>query len=124
MDREQVIATLRKHEPGLRAVGVVRLSLFGSTARGDRQPDSDVDLLAAFDATRRISLLDVAAIEIKLSQGAKPGLGGVLPAAKVTPEIAAIRGVEVGRDCVSPSARCTGPAPRRRRNGAAISTER
>jgi len=57
MDREQVIATLRKHEPGLRAVGVVRLSLFGSTARGDRQPDSDVDLLAAFDATRRISLL-------------------------------------------------------------------
>ena len=54
MDREQVIATLREHEPGLRAVGVVRLSLFGSTARGDRRPDSDVDLLAAFDATRRI----------------------------------------------------------------------
>jgi len=44
----------------------------------------------------------VRAIEIKLSQGAKPGLGGLLPAAKVTPEIAAIRGVEVGRDCVSP----------------------
>lgn len=44
----------------------------------------------------------VRAIEIKLSQGAKPGLGGILPAAKVTPEIAAARGVEVGRDCVSP----------------------
>lgn len=44
----------------------------------------------------------VRAIEIKLSQGAKPGLGGLLPAAKVTPEIAAIRGVEAGRDCVSP----------------------
>lgn len=44
----------------------------------------------------------VRAIEIKLSQGAKPGLGGLLPAAKVTPEIAAIRGVEPGRDCVSP----------------------
>jgi len=41
-------------------------------------------------------------IEIKLSQGAKPGHGGVLPAAKVTPEIAAIRGVEVGVDCISP----------------------
>ncbi|WP_294532663.1 FMN-binding glutamate synthase family protein [uncultured Rhodoblastus sp.] len=41
-------------------------------------------------------------IEIKLSQGAKPGHGGVLPAAKVTPEIAAIRGVPLGRDCVSP----------------------
>ena len=45
----------------------------------------------------------VRAIEIKLSQGAKPGLGGVLPAAKVTPEIAAIRGIPLGRDCISPS---------------------
>jgi glutamate synthase domain-containing protein 2 len=43
-------------------------------------------------------------IEIKLSQGAKPGHGGVLPAAKVTPEIAAIRGVPMGRDCISPAA--------------------
>ena len=43
-------------------------------------------------------------IEIKLSQGAKPGHGGVLPAAKVTPEIAAARGVPVGVDCISPSA--------------------
>jgi glutamate synthase domain-containing protein 2 len=41
-------------------------------------------------------------IEIKLSQGAKPGHGGVLPAAKVSAEIAAIRGVEMGRDCISP----------------------
>jgi glutamate synthase domain-containing protein 2 len=45
----------------------------------------------------------VRALEIKLSQGAKPGLGGLLPAAKVTPEIAAVRGVPVGRDCISPS---------------------
>ncbi len=43
-------------------------------------------------------------IEIKLSQGAKPGHGGVLPAAKLTPEIAAIRGVELGQDCISPAA--------------------
>ena len=44
----------------------------------------------------------VKMIEIKLSQGAKPGHGGVLPAAKVTAEIAATRGVPMGRDCVSP----------------------
>ncbi len=44
----------------------------------------------------------VRAIEVKLSQGAKPGLGGVLPAAKVTPEIAAIRGVPLGVDVISP----------------------
>jgi glutamate synthase domain-containing protein 2 len=46
----------------------------------------------------------VKMIEVKLSQGAKPGHGGVLPGAKVTPEIAAARGVEVGKDCVSPAA--------------------
>ena len=44
----------------------------------------------------------VRAIEIKLSQGAKPGVGGFLPGAKVTPEIAAIRGIPVGKDCASP----------------------
>lgn len=45
----------------------------------------------------------VRAIEIKLSQGAKPGLGGVLPAAKVSEEIAEIRGVPLGQDIISPS---------------------
>jgi glutamate synthase domain-containing protein 2 len=42
-------------------------------------------------------------VELKLSQGAKPGHGGVLPAAKVTREIASIRGVPQGQDCISPS---------------------
>ncbi|WP_354348028.1 FMN-binding glutamate synthase family protein [Variovorax boronicumulans] len=45
----------------------------------------------------------VKMIEIKLSQGAKPGHGGVLPAPKVTAEIAAARGVPVGVDCISPA---------------------
>lgn len=46
----------------------------------------------------------VKMIEIKLSQGAKPGHGGVLPAAKISAEIAEARGVPLGRDCVSPAA--------------------
>ena len=46
----------------------------------------------------------VKLIELKLSQGAKPGHGGVLPGPKVTPEIAAARGVPMGVDCVSPAA--------------------
>jgi glutamate synthase domain-containing protein 2 len=45
----------------------------------------------------------IRALEVKLSQGAKPGLGGVLPAAKVSPEIAETRGVPVATDCISPS---------------------
>ncbi|WP_289033645.1 FMN-binding glutamate synthase family protein, partial [uncultured Arsenicicoccus sp.] len=59
-----------------------------------------------FDLERLAALVGsapVRAIEIKLSQGAKPGLGGVLPAAKVTEEIAEIRGIPVGKDCISPS---------------------
>lgn len=68
MNREHVIATLRGHEPELRAAGITRLSLFGSTARGDYRPDSDIDLLAAFDETRRISLLTVVGIERQISR--------------------------------------------------------
>jgi glutamate synthase domain-containing protein 2 len=45
----------------------------------------------------------VKAIEIKLSQGAKPGLGGMLPGAKVSADIAEIRGIALGEDCISPS---------------------
>jgi glutamate synthase domain-containing protein 2 len=45
----------------------------------------------------------VKMIEVKLSQGAKPGHGGVLPGAKVTAEIAAARGVAIGEDCISPA---------------------
>ncbi len=48
-------------------------------------------------------LPQVKMIELKLSQGAKPGHGGVLPGPKVTPEIAEARGVPVGVDCVSPA---------------------
>ena len=45
----------------------------------------------------------VKMIELKVSQGAKPGHGGVLPAAKVSAEISRIRGVTIGEDCISPS---------------------
>ena len=45
----------------------------------------------------------IRAIEIKLSQGAKPGKGGVLPASKVSTEIANIRGIKIGEDCISPN---------------------
>ncbi|HYO85327.1 MAG TPA: FMN-binding glutamate synthase family protein [Dermatophilaceae bacterium] len=64
------------------------------------------DAHGRFELSRLVDLVGsapVRAIEVKLSQGAKPGLGGVLPAAKVTQEIAEIRGVPRGQDCVSPS---------------------
>jgi len=54
--------------------------------------------------TESLASAKVRAIEVKLSQGAKPGVGGFLPGAKVSPEIAAIRGIPVGVDCASPAA--------------------
>lgn len=60
-----------------------------------------------FDMSQLVALVDenpVRAIEIKLSQGAKPGLGGMVPGSKVTEEVAAARGVPVGKDLQSPSA--------------------
>lgn len=56
--------------------------------------------------------LQVKMIEIKLSQGAKPGHGGILPAAKVTEEIAEIRGVELGKDVISPPAHTAFSSPK------------
>ena len=53
---------------------------------------------------KRATLPNVKMIEVKLSQGAKPGHGGILPAAKLTPEIAEIRGVPLGQDVLSPPA--------------------
>ena len=55
------------------------------------------------DTFKEKSQLDaVKMIEVKLSQGAKPSHGGVLPAAKISKEIAEIRGIEQGKDCISP----------------------
>ncbi|MEM1064086.1 MAG: FMN-binding glutamate synthase family protein [Pseudomonadota bacterium] len=73
----------------------------GSGYFGARTPDG------AFDPARfaeTAALDQVKMVELKLSQGAKPGHGGVLPASKITPEIAEARGVPMGVDCVSPAA--------------------
>jgi uncharacterized protein len=57
----------RAREAELKATGVVRLSLFGSAARNAAGPESDIDLLAAFDEGRPLSLLDVIRVEDQLA---------------------------------------------------------
>jgi glutamate synthase domain-containing protein 2 len=81
----------------------------GSGYFGCRRADGgfDADKFAIAAANPQIKM-----IEIKLSQGAKPGHGGVLPGAKVSAEIAAIRGVEEGKDCISPSRHSAFSTPR------------
>ena len=73
----------------------------GTAYFGCRDADGRFSLPALVELVERNP---VKAIEIKLSQGAKPGVGGMLPGAKVTPEIAEARGVPVGRNCESPPA--------------------
>ncbi|HLX44586.1 MAG TPA: nucleotidyltransferase family protein [Bryobacteraceae bacterium] len=76
MTKEQVIATLREHEPELKAAGIIRLAVFGSVARGDNSPGSDVDLLAEFDQTKHYTLLSLGRLETRLADllGAKVDL--------------------------------------------------
>jgi predicted nucleotidyltransferase len=62
-----ILATLRRYEAELKAAGIVRLSLFGSTARGEASPESDVDLMAEFDSGRQFSLLDMVHLENRLT---------------------------------------------------------
>jgi predicted nucleotidyltransferase len=68
MSRAEVLTTLRVHEREIRASGVTRLSVFGSTARDQQEPASDVDLLAAFDPNRRLSLLDIIHIQNQIGK--------------------------------------------------------
>jgi predicted nucleotidyltransferase len=67
MKKGSVIETLRLHEAELRAAGIVHLRLFGSVARGEESDRSDVDLIADFDRSRRLTLFDMARIENRLS---------------------------------------------------------
>src|SRR5471032_2621060 len=74
------------------------IAQIGTAKYGVRNPDGSFSPEKAKELAK-----SVKAFEIKLSQGAKPGKGGVLPGGKVTPEIAAIRGIPVGEASISPN---------------------
>jgi glutamate synthase domain-containing protein 2 len=73
---------------------------FGTGYFGVRDANGDFSMKKLVQLVKKKPF--IKAIEVKLSQGAKPGKGGVLPGAKITKEIAEIRGVEVGKDVLSP----------------------
>src|SRR5947207_864920 len=69
MDRDQIIAKLRQYASELKAAGVEHLFLHGSSARGTAiRGSSDVDIIAEFDPGRRLSLVDMVAIENRLTE--------------------------------------------------------
>ena len=110
---------IRALNEGARRGGFAHDTGEGGISRHHREPGGDLiweigsgyfgcrDHAGRFDPARfaeNAANEQVKMVEVKLSQGAKPGHGGVLPGAKVTPEIAEAREVPVGQDCVSPAA--------------------
>lgn len=67
MDKEHVIATLRAHEPELKAAGIAHLHLHGSVVRGEAGPRSDVDLAAQFDRGKVRGMLAEIGLKNRLS---------------------------------------------------------
>lgn len=66
--RDEILARLRAHEEELRALGVRELALFGSVARGDATPESDVDVLVSIRPEAELSLLGMVRVERRLQE--------------------------------------------------------
>jgi len=86
-ERDRVLRVLRQHEAELRAQGITRLRMFGSMARGDAGPASDVDLIADIDRNVSFSLLDLAGLQdfLQALLGRKVDVGTT--AAKMRPRM-------------------------------------
>src|SRR5437870_4724048 len=67
MDKDLIITKLREHAPELREAGLIHLRVFGSVARGDANANSDVDLLADFDKSKRVTLVTMGNLESRLA---------------------------------------------------------
>jgi uncharacterized protein len=65
-ERERVLGTIRAHEAELRALGVAKLWLFGSLARGDGGRRSDIDIMIAIPRGRKFSLCDLGEVRVEL----------------------------------------------------------
>jgi predicted nucleotidyltransferase len=63
MNAQEVLARLRQNETALRARGVSHAALFGSRARGDNRPDSDIDIMIEFDPAARVTVFNYAGLK-------------------------------------------------------------
>jgi len=63
MGNEDILATLRRYEATLRARGVRHAALFGSTARGNNRPDSDIDILVKFDPDAHVGVFEYVQVK-------------------------------------------------------------
>ncbi|HWB49630.1 MAG TPA: nucleotidyltransferase family protein [Stellaceae bacterium] len=68
MNADDALATLRRNQDTLRARGVAHAALFGSTARGENRPDSDVDILVEFDPDARVTVYDYVGLKAYIAE--------------------------------------------------------
>lgn len=86
MTLDQALATLRQAEPALRGKGVRHAGVFGSTARGDRRADSDVDILVDFDPDAVVTIYDYVAVRTDIASLFK-GKADVIDRAGLKPSL-------------------------------------
>jgi uncharacterized protein len=96
MTRSEAISQLMKHADAIKAMGATSLYLFGSTARDEAKPESDLDLFIDYDPESQFSLLDLAGIKVFLDEelGIETDVttrGGLHPMLKKKIERSAIR---------------------------------
>lgn len=68
MNADDALATLRRNEGALRARGVAHAALFGSTARGENRPDSDIDIFIEFDPKARVTVYDYVGLKTYIAE--------------------------------------------------------
>jgi len=68
MDKERILAVLRQHEAEIKVAGILHLRLFGSVARGEATPDSDVDLFIDYDESDSWNLLHALGYQDRVSE--------------------------------------------------------
>jgi predicted nucleotidyltransferase len=63
MNNQEIIAKLRENETALRSRGISHAAVFGSRARGDNRPDSDIDIMVEFDPVARVTVFNYAGLK-------------------------------------------------------------
>jgi hypothetical protein len=74
MQRDQAISSLSRYKNEIQSFGATSLFLFGSTARDEATPESDLDIFIDYDTTKGISLIDLAGIKVMLEENLAVGV--------------------------------------------------